>query len=197
MIEIVAVDGKFAHSSYDLCILSSPAAVRYFVPHYSAININKFICVGQKTADALKAATGRDDSLVPDKFYMADVAAMLGDVDLAGKKVLSPGAAVRATDMEGFFSERGAIYEAVTTYQTIPVSYEKGYVDSFINRCDINVVTFFSPSAVRAFFSQAALSSAVTIVAIGTTTKAAVPAGYEVLMPEMQTAEGIIELLRR
>ncbi|MDR2884948.1 MAG: uroporphyrinogen-III synthase [Deferribacteraceae bacterium] len=196
MIEIVAQTPDFSHSSYDLCILSSPAAVKYFLPHYKHLKIWKFIAVGAKTAEALTAATGATDILVPEKFYMADIAAKLDKWDLAGLKVLSPGAETRATDMHAFFAERGAIYEAPTTYQTLPVKYDDNYVGNFIHRYDINTVTFLSPSAAKTFFDQTELDSSVKIVAIGTTTKAVIPDRYNVLMPETQTMEGIVKLLR-
>jgi uroporphyrinogen-III synthase len=172
--------------------------VKYFVLCGKPVDVKKFIAVGSKTAEVLQASLkiGINDIIVPKEFYMADIANILDKHDLLGKKILSAGAEIRATDMHDFFKERGALYDAPTTYSTLPMAYECGFVDDFLLMYKIDVVTFFSPSAVNAFFAQAKMPEGVKIAVIGTTTAAAVPKKYDVIMPKEQTRQSMAELLK-
>ncbi|MDR2104142.1 MAG: uroporphyrinogen-III synthase [Deferribacteraceae bacterium] len=160
---------KFEFTSYDYCILTSPAAVRYFEPYQTHLFIEKFAAIGGVTAERLRNRYGAVEPLIPREAASDSIAALFEDMPLEGAKILSPGAKRRFGSLESFFKEKGAHFEAVCIYETETVEYEKDKVNIFLSANRIEGVAFFSPSAASAFMQQAVLGAAAA-VCIGNST---------------------------
>jgi uroporphyrinogen-III synthase len=170
MIETVRVSPSvFKHSVYDYCILTSPAAVRYFDPHRAGLSISSYAAVGEVTAGLVRTLYGVKNILVPQDGYSAGFINIFDAASLEGAKILAPGAAKRARDLLSFFTDKGADLDSPALYETKAVNYELNGVNKFLFDNRIDAVTFFSPSAADAFMGQAALNGCAA-VCLGETT---------------------------
>ncbi len=198
MIETNPRTPAFNHNDYDICIFTSPTAVAAFDQYAEKVRHAKFIAVGEATAIEVERHFGvnRRDILVPERYYAEEIAPLLAKIPLQGKLVISPGAKSRIKDIGEFFQGSGARFEAPVTYETKAVMYDKGLVKSFLINYNIEVVTFFSPSAAEAFFSQTELPPGIKVVSIGTTTEKSLEVrGIKADIPEKATAESMAELI--
>lgn len=198
MVAFEEIKAVFPLKEYDYCILSSPTAAVFYAKYSKNITVNKYMAVGVKTAEKLSELLNipLESIAVPEEYYITELSNLLEKEKLKGKTVLSPGAETRIKDMDAFFKEKGARYDCVSLYRTVPVSYSEGYIEKFIAENAIDAVVFMSPSSVNAFFSRAKLSSNVKIASVGTSTEDAVKKyNMQAVMPEKQTAESVAEML--
>jgi uroporphyrinogen-III synthase len=199
LIETLPLEAQFAQNSYDYMLFTSPAAVRWFSPYAAKIKTRAYIAVGSVTAEKISAAFGvePDKIIIPANFSADGLEERLADVDLAGKKILAPGPVERVKDLSGFFAGKGASYEPVAIYKTVPVRHDID-LKLFFSQYKINVLCFFSPSAVRSFFDQGALPEGVRAAAVGhTTAKALIDQGIvDCIVPDEYTAKGLIDAIK-
>jgi uroporphyrinogen III methyltransferase / synthase len=137
--------------------------------------------VGPATADAIAAALGWTVDLVPQSFAGSDLAAaMTSRLPLQGARVLWPRAREAATDIGRQLIAAGASVDAPEAYATRPRQKGAETLAAQIRAGEIDVVTFTSPSAVRAL--QYVFNGTPEVVAaIGPATAAAVEsAGWTV-----------------
>jgi uroporphyrinogen-III synthase len=196
LISYEKLEAKFAYTSYDLCVLTSPAAAGFLAPYLQDIELQRYAAVGAKTSLEIATQLNVHTVLAPERAYQAELLKLLAQEDLHGKRVLAPGPQERTGDMRPFFEAAGAIYDRVDCYKTIPQIYPDNTVNTFLEEHRIDAITFFSPSAVAAFFAQAELPTGMMVAAVGTTTANALSThGVPAIMPEKQSAEAMAELL--
>ncbi len=198
MIQSIALEPPcFMFDSYDYCILTSPTAVRFFAPY--GIPAAKYVAIGSATAAAVKQILKVSDEAisVPGSAYITEIEKFFSGMKLADKKILAPGGRERIKDVSDLFTAKGAYFDAPALYETAAVRYNKGTVETAIKRYRIDTVTFFSPSAVGAFFGQTALPDNIITAAIGRTTAESLSAmGYKPLCGSEQTAESLAKTLK-
>ncbi|MDR0454731.1 MAG: uroporphyrinogen-III synthase [Deferribacteraceae bacterium] len=198
MIQSVALQTpEFKYRFYDYCILTSPTAVRYFAPH--GIGASKYAAVGAATAKAIKELlkVPEENIYTPENAYVTEIEKFFAGADLTGKKVTAPGARERIKDLGAVFQAKDLFFESPALYETAAVQYAKGEVESTIDKYHIEAVTFFSPSAVNAFFRQTELSGDVITAAIGSTTAKSLSAiGRTPVCGREQTAESLARALK-
>lgn len=192
----------FRHKSYDYCVLTSPSAAEYFAEtlREHALSIGTYAAVGEKTAQAIEKFLNvpSDKIIRPEAAYMDDLLKLLSNYDLQHKKILAPGPKERIADAAPFFESAGADFDKVNIYETVPVIYEKDELENFIKTYRINIISFFSPSAVSAFFAQAVLPDGVKVAAVGkSTAKELEKRHITALIPAEQSAESMAELIKR
>jgi uroporphyrinogen-III synthase len=173
--------------------------VAAFAPYAERARGGRFIAVGEVTAKEIERLynVNYGNILVPESYYAAEIKQLLEGLPLFGKHVISPGAKARIHDMAEFFTGSGAVFEAPVTYETKAVIYDKDLVNNFLVDYSVDVVTFFSPSAVESFFEQADFPEGIRAAAIGATTaKSLSKRGIAAIVPEKPTAESLVELLK-
>ncbi len=197
MVQSVALPApRFKYAGYDYCILTSPTAVRFFAPY--GIPAAKYAAIGAATAAAVKQLLKVPDSAitVPASAYIDEIEKFFSGMALEGKKILAPGARERIKDISDLFIAKGADFDAPALYETAAVQYNKGEIETAVDRYVIGAVTFFSPSAVAAFFDQAALPEDIITAAIGkTTAESLATRGYKSVCGREQTAESLAQSL--
>jgi uroporphyrinogen III methyltransferase/synthase len=159
----------------------------------------KLAAVGPATADALRRY-GLAADLVPDRSAGRHLAAALGDV--AGKKILLPRSDIALRDLPDALRARGADVTEVVCYATQPAE-PSAAADAILTPGELDVVAFFSPSAVAGLAALARERSladalgAAAITCIGDSTEAAARrAGLEPeIIPEESTTESLTAAL--
>ncbi|MDR2400097.1 MAG: uroporphyrinogen-III synthase [Deferribacteraceae bacterium] len=188
---------EFNCKSYDYCIMTSPATVKYFEPFRLKFAIKSYAASGEVTAEKIASRYQVADILTPKESGFLGITDIFSAIPLKGVRVLSPGAAERAGDLNSFFLERGALYESVEIYETRAVKYGGNMINAFLSLNRIESVTFFSPSAVNAFMESSPKLNGVTSVALGKTTSESLKRyGIIPLIPPKQTAAGLAEYIR-
>jgi uroporphyrinogen-III synthase len=197
MIETVATpEPEFTYNSYDYCVLTSPAAVRYFRAYRRHISASVYVAVGKTTSELIKRFYGITKVLMPKDAYSSSIAEIFNGISLDGVKVLSPGASKRFGDLRSFFDDNGAFFEAPALYETKPIIYEPNEVNIFLSYNAIEAAAFFSPSAVNAFMDQAELDD-VKAVSLGDTTAEALRSrGVTPHTAPERTAKALAEYIR-
>jgi len=194
MIECLPVEADIA-GAYDYAVFTSLNAVKYFSKYRSEVSADKIVAVGSATKAALEA-DGFVVDMMPLKYSAEGLKRLFSDIDIAGKKFLMAGAETRAGDFHDWLKKEAADAEIATIYKTEKVDYNDGDVEKFISDNEIDVITFASPSAVRAFFGYA--KSDKEIVCIGKTTYDAVKSfGYDAKYPYEYTLEGMIDIIKK
>jgi uroporphyrinogen-III synthase len=196
MIETSPLTPMFKGSRYDYCVLTSPAAVRYFDPYRANISIKTYAAIGEVTASLLTARYGEAEILIPKQAHSLGIEELFASLPLAGTKILLPGALKRAGELEKFFAEKGADIEAPALYKTKAIKYELNRVNSFLYNNRIEAVAFFSPSAVTAFMDQAELNGAAGVCIGGTTAESLKRFGVKPFVSPKPTAAALAELIK-
>jgi uroporphyrinogen-III synthase len=184
---------------YDWTLFTSVRSVRALVeleppPPQTA----RVAAVGPATARALHDARWRVD-VVGDGGAAALIRRMAERFQLAGSRMLFPAGSMAEDTLETELRSRGASVERVEAYRMFPRVPDVVRVRSDL-REGVDVVTFASPSAVRAFAEvlgpdwPRALSGA-CVVAMGTSTSAelARTGVEEVVVAPEATMAGIVE----
>ncbi|MGE4318427.1 MAG: uroporphyrinogen-III synthase [Deferribacterales bacterium] len=192
MIECVPVDADVS-GHYDYGVFTSLNAVKYFEPYRDSVAFGKIAAVGSATSEALTEA-GYTVDMMPDEYSAEGLKKLFSGIDLRGRRILLAGAETRAGDFHTWLKMNGCAADIVTIYKTAAVKRSREEIDSFIRRNGIDVITFASPSAVRAFFDSCGTDRA--LVAIGRTTAEEIKKyGYECYVPGEYTLEGMIKII--
>ena len=185
-------------ASYDWLVLTSPSAVHFCMGLIRKLGVDprampKLMACGPGSVAAFKSY-GFVPDLTPPMDYSAEgLAALLGALDFAGRRVLRLRSEKAGPLLADVLRQKGAVVEDVRLYTNEPVAYP--------SLPEFDAVFFASASAVEAFVKQAGCAAleGKTGVAIGNPTSAALAAfGCEpdVLASEA-TVEGAIEALAR
>lgn len=192
MIECVPVDAEIG-GYYDYGVFTSLNAVKYFDRYKNSVRLGQIAAVGSATKTAMEKA-GFTVDLMPEEFSAEGLVRLFEGRDLSGKTFLMAGAETRAGNFHEWLKQNKCTAEIVTIYRTVPVQRTKAEIEAFMADNAIDVVTFASPSAVRAFFEMADTDK--TIVVIGKTTADAVEKyDKECLVPKDFTLEAMTEII--
>jgi uroporphyrinogen-III synthase len=178
-----------ARGEYHAIVLSSPTAVHFFVEHANELGLAtalklkaKLAAVGRATSDALAVFGYETELPVPAHAGSHQLAAMLAESGVAGKRILLLQSQLGLDILEHALTEAGAMVERVIMYYTKGPSL--GDSARLLNMLEgkkrPEVIAFFSPSAVMYFIrSLAEMNSALirdlpALATIGETTAKAV-----------------------
>jgi uroporphyrinogen-III synthase len=170
--------------SFDWILFTSANAVRFFAARCEKLGANvsqakkpRCAAVGPATASAA-AAEGFTIDYVAKEFLGAALARELGAA-LAGKKVILPRSERAGRDLPNALHDAGAHITEVIAYHTGGLGPADPAVLQALSEARVDVVSFFSPSAVENFraelgpevFSRVAANAA--LAAVGPVTAAA------------------------
>ena len=195
---------------YDWIVFTSANAVQFFFERLSGLGYDARIlpgvrlgAVGKATAQALADYHLQAD-FVPSRFTGLDWAAEVGD--LHGQRVLLPRSEIAPPDLVQALQAKGAQVETVIAYSVAAAEPDPQVLQELLEG-RLDVVVFFSPSAVRGLTGmlepacghEQALTilNRLTIACVGpTTASAAQKAGLRVtLVAREHTVEGLVESL--
>jgi len=204
--------------AYTDLIFTSPNAVRFFLERcahvfdLARLRARTFHAVGPKTAHAL-AAYGFSVASLPDDFDAMHLAeAIASDRTAHRRRFLFPKGDLADETLVRRLQEAGLSVDAVTVYRTVkpnPPPETRRAIWRALQRGEIHIVVFFSPSSVRNFvdffpdfptlFSSGACEHPPKIAVLGETTARACRAlGLPVhLRPEVRSAEALARLILR
>jgi len=188
---------KIDKIQYDIIIFTSTNAVRYFLPFKDSVHSKKYIAVGSATEQAMKDYLSIISDYIPDIYSIDGIKNILTSIDISDYKILIPGAKVKQEFDDKEFIDRGAEFTYVSTYETNPIRYDTGCVDTFLLDNRIDVLTFCSPSAVKSFTSQADVDyKKYKVISIGKTTSIALDnLSIDNIYPPTYTVEELIKLI--
>jgi uroporphyrinogen III methyltransferase / synthase len=138
--------------SYDWVVFTSPSAVAFYCAVVDSRNDSlschdiKIAAVGSATQRALQAH-GVQVNVVPEKFLGTEIVTVLGNVE--GKRILLPRSGQGGRELPNALRELGATVDDIALYA--PVASEIGEDARKMLAAGVDVVTFASGSAVRAF----------------------------------------------
>ena len=162
-------------NSYDWIIFTSANAVSRFAAELSVACTARVATVGRATR-AVAVKSGFSVSLTPDDYVAESLVEAFAGEELAGQRILLPGAAVTRDVLPAALSKMGAQVEVVEAYRNVmPDGAGKNAVRIFGERLP-DWVTFASPSAVENTVSVAGAErlKRVKIASIGPVTSEAV-----------------------
>lgn len=148
---------RMAAADGDLVLLTSPRSVRLLWPEGAMPSVPAAV-VGSATGAAVEAAGGTI-SVTGDSDGDGLVDRLVGDV--AGRRIVFPGARSADPARARRLREAGATVESYTVYETVPIAPTDDPVDA---------VVFGSPSAVRGWMLSRTLEGVSPVAAIGETT---------------------------
>lgn len=195
--------------AFDWLILTSQNTVLALVSRMKELRITqplpsrlKFAAIGSSTAAAAQDFLGINARAVPQVYNAESLAALLGHC--AGQSILLPQADIARPELADNLRKAGATVTSVVAYQTKKGSGGVKLVD-YLQRRQVDVVTFASPSAVH-FFKERLHDEGVgmetlhdtCIACIGNVThKAALDAGFDVtLVAKRHTVESLVKMLK-
>jgi uroporphyrinogen-III synthase len=188
--------------TYDWLVFTSANAVEHFYSQLRAISNAQaqgqpeIAAVGPATQAAL-LARGVEVSAMPQRYLGIEIVNELGDIH--DKRILLPRSAQGSSELPAMLRQRGATVDEVPLYEPVAAPLDKEVLERLAS--DVDLVTFASGSAVRAFV--AALSSdgrfvdfwkRVKVACIGPSTAAAADeAGLSVhVVAGEHTVQGLI-----
>ncbi|MDR0788398.1 MAG: uroporphyrinogen-III synthase [Gemmatimonadota bacterium] len=191
---------------YDWLVFTSVNGVACFRSALDEVGVEwpdaRVCAVGPTTASAIRRAGGKVD-VVPDEHIAEGAAEVMINAagGLAGKRVLFPRAEEARPVLADALRTAGAEVVEVVAYRTVAETANVSELRRILEAGEVDVITFASGSAVRAFSRLVGLpSGARTVVAsIGPLTSAAArSAGMEVDIEAMPyTAEGLAMAISR
>jgi uroporphyrinogen-III synthase len=188
---------KALAGDYDWVVFTSTNAVQSVFDRARSINTVKIAAVGPGTARAL-TSRGFTADCVPDHYSAAGIVDALGNVN--GRRILLPRGDIADDALPDQLRARGAVVIEVVSYRTLPSATDAEDLRRIMRR-RIDVVTFFSPSAVKSFasISDRELLSGLLVACIGpTTAEAAAQLGIRVdVVAEQHTGDGLVEAIAR
>jgi len=147
--------------SYTGLIFTSVNAVRYFLSRHFAkgatvdsLRGKDFVVVGSQTKRALEEM-GISVQFVPENYTSASLMEFFNQGQVTGKRFLFPRGNLSKNDVVTHIAQCGGVADPVTVYKTIApdrTSTEK--LRRHLTNCEIDVVTFASPSAAANFASS-------------------------------------------
>ncbi len=142
---------------YDWVIFTSANAVNRFVEELNNTGVActgldvRVAAVGRATAAALNACGIRVDVVPTDYVAHAIAGELAATRDLTGARVLWPKAQGSDVMLAELLGRQGAQVDAIETYRTEPDEEAGAALRAEVVRGGVDVLTFASPSAVRAF----------------------------------------------
>lgn len=186
-------------ASYDWIIFTSANAVRAVVERGKLLRTTRIAAVGPATARVL-AQHGLTAVEVPSEFRGEKIAEELKGV--AGKRILLPQANIARSNLADRLREKGARVTSVVAYRT--VAADNVHELKRLLEQGIDIVTFFSPSAVRSYGSAigkpgARTSNQPAVVCVGpVTAEAAREVGLNVdAVAWESTGASVVEAITR
>lgn len=147
--------------SYDWLIFTSANGVRYFVDRLDSSGrdlraLKARLCtIGPATRQAVEALHLKVD-LMPDEYVAESLVSAFDGIDLAGKRVLLPRAAVARDVVPNELAKRGAVVDVVEAYRTVvPLDAEQRARTIFRAERKPHWITFTSSSTVKNFLAIA------------------------------------------
>lgn len=205
LIEIMPIDDPSSldealRKEYDWAIFTSANAVAAVFDRGIDLTARKVAAVGAATARALARHEITADCLPPEPLADA-ILTSIGDV--AGRRILLPQADIARNNLADGLRAQGAIVTSVAAYRTVPAGSAAADLERFFSR-GVDVVTFFSPSAVRTFAALlrpdiARAKRPVVVACVGPVTAAAArEIGLSVdVVASDSTAKGVVEAIMR
>ncbi len=202
--------GAEDHPAYDWILFTSANAVAHFLDRLFALGYDARILAGTRIGAVGKATAAKLSEyrlavdFMPSRFTGAAWAAEVEDID--GKSVLLPRSEIGAEETVLSLEARGARVEVVSVYSVQPCEPDQAILDQ-LGEGQVDVITFFSPSAVRSTIQQLVdafgeeraygILRGCTIACVGpVTSQAAQEAGLRVdLTAREYTVEGLVEAL--
>jgi len=142
---------------YEWIVFTSANGVKFFFDRFRELggdirNLKEIkICtIGPATASAIEKLGIKVD-LVPDEYISEGVVDAFKGKVMQGKKVLLPRAEVARDVIPQGLSKLGAHVDVVTAYRTVNSGKNKAEFDEMMDRNNVDVITFTSPSTVANF----------------------------------------------
>ena len=204
-----AIDGI---AVYDGLIFTSTNGVRYFCERWTGRKLpisgfrSKLICVVGERTRQTAIEVGLDVTVMPQNFTASDLARMLAQEDLNGKRYLFPRGNLGDDALPGHLSMLGALVDCVIVYQTTkPLPGNLDAVRTMLLEGGIEVATFTSPSTFNNFVSLFTADEIATfrprtlIAVIGPSTSAAIKRyGMSVdIAPAQSSVEALVQSIIR
>jgi uroporphyrinogen III methyltransferase/synthase len=191
--------------SYDWLIFTSANGVRYFVERLDQSRqdlraLRARICaIGEATRSAIETLHLKVD-LMGEEFVAESLVEAFRSIDLTGKRVLLPRAAIARDVLPHELRARGACVDVVEAYRTIlPESAGKQAAEIFGGARKPDWITFTSSSTVQNFVRVAGKDAlhGVKVASIGpVTTATARKMGIEVAAEaKVYTTDGLVEAI--
>lgn len=141
--------------SFDWIVFSSVNAFDFFQQRLNStkrvLGKIKIAAVGQMTAAAIKQKGGKVD-LSPENYSANGLLEEFDKIQIKRKNILIPASDIALHTLRDELSARGATVKTVEVYGTVPNSdTDPELMSGLIQRDEIDCLTFFSPSAFRAF----------------------------------------------
>lgn len=153
--------------------------------------------IGPATAALLKKRGIRVE-MVPNEFISEGVIKSFSGIDVRGKKILLPRAEVARDIIPEELARMGAVVDAVTAYRTVPSGAKKEELQEYLEKGQVDVITFTSPSTfvnfVQIMGRDFKFPERVKVACIGPVTAAAVKkSGYRIdIMKNEYTISGLV-----
>jgi len=192
---------------YDGVFFTSRNGVRKFLQRIDTLNPavrsilanRRVYAVGEKTETALEEA-GIPVAMTPEVFSGEELAKLFSEEAVEGKRFLFPQSNIGKDTLSKALRSLDAVVDEVIVYKTVsPKQTELEEVRNGLVNGTIDVVTFFSPSAVRNFLQMMGTKclERTAVAVIGPTTAAAAKSlGIEVhIVSKQATAESLVETL--
>lgn len=191
--------------AYNWLIFTSANGVRYFMERLDRSRsdlraLRARICaIGVATKSAVEALHLKVD-LMGEEYVAESLVEAFRSVDLQGKRVLLPRAAVARDVLPAELRERGACVDVVEAYRTVlPAGAEQQAAEIFTGGSKPDWITFTSSSTVQNFVRIAGASAlaGVKVASIGpVTTATAKKLGLEVTVEaRIYTADGLVQAI--
>lgn len=199
-----------ALDSYDWVVLTSTNAVERFLGRLaflgrktSDLSACKVAVVGVATARALDAAGVRVD-LIPAEYRAEGLVEAFARMGVSGLRVLVPRALKGRDILPDALRSAGCVVDVVPVYRTVRAKVVPEVL-ARLHACDIDVVTFTSPSTFTNFLGIVkdcgldadSVMSCLMAASIGPVTTAVIRrAGYDVpIEAEVSTVAGLVEVI--
>lgn len=144
-------------ATYDWIVFTSSRAVHAVAERVRALGAApiagscRIAAVGHGTCLAAQSAFGRCDLVADDAGGVGLAQALTRAHAIEGKRVLFPRAEEARPDTARLLWEAGAVVDETIAYRTVPAPIDPEAVRARIEEAGVRVVTFASPSAVRAY----------------------------------------------
>ncbi len=192
---------------YDGVFFTSRNGVRKFLQRIDALNPavrsilanRRVYAVGEKTETALEEA-GIPVAMTPEVFSGEELAKLFSGEAVEGKRFLFPQSNIGKDILPNALRSLDAVVDEVIVYKTVsPKQAELDGIRNALVNGAIDVVTFFSPSAVRNFLQMMGTKclERTAVAVIGPTTAAAAKnLGIKIdIISKQATAESLVDAL--
>jgi uroporphyrinogen III methyltransferase/synthase len=193
--------------TYQWLIFTSANGARLFLKRFSELERDirdlkgvRICTIGPATAAVIEERGIKVD-LVPESFVAEGVVEAFQNQGISGQHILLPRAEVARDIIPEGLTRLGAQVEVVDVYRTVSSGVEGAGLKELINKGEVDVITFTSPSILKNFMAimgeDFRLPAGIKIACIGPVTAAAVKkAGLKVdIMPESYTIPGLVEAM--